>query len=35
MLLVPIFPIPSGQGTWLGMERFAKRHHKTFNQLLA
>ena len=34
MLLVAILAILSGQGSLLGMERFAKRHRKTLNQLL-
>jgi hypothetical protein len=34
MLLVAILAILSGQGSLLGMERFAKRHRKTFNELL-
>ena len=34
MLLVEILAILSGQGSLLGMERFAKRHRKTLNDLL-
>jgi hypothetical protein len=34
MLLVAILAILSGQGSLLGMERFAKRHRKTLNELL-
>jgi len=34
MLLVAILSILSGQGSLLGMERFAKRHRKTLNKLL-
>jgi hypothetical protein len=34
MLLVAILSILSGQGSLLGMERFAKRHRKTLNELL-
>jgi DDE_Tnp_1-associated len=34
MLLVAILAILSGQGSLLGMERFAKRHRKTLNDLL-
>jgi len=34
MLLVAILAILSNQGSLLGMERFAKRHHKTLNELL-
>ena len=34
MLLVAILAILSGQGSLLGMERFAKRHRKTLNALL-
>ena len=34
MLLVAILAILSNQGSLLGMERFAKRHRKTLNQLL-
>ena len=33
-LLVAILAILSGQGSLLGMERFAKRHRKTINTLL-
>jgi hypothetical protein len=34
MLLVAILAILSGQGSLLGMERFAKRHRKTLKDLL-
>ncbi len=34
MLLVATLSILSGQGSLLGMERFAKRHRKTLNELL-
>ena len=34
MLLVAILAILSGQGSLMGMERFAKRHLKTLNELL-
>ena len=34
ILLMAILAILSGQGSLLGMERFAKRHRKTLNQLL-
>jgi len=34
MLLVAILAILSGQGSLLGMVRFAKHHRKTINQLL-
>jgi hypothetical protein len=34
MLLVAILAILSGQGSLLGMERFAQRHRKTLNELL-
>ena len=34
MLLVAILAILSNQGSLLGMERFAKRHRKTINELL-
>ena len=34
MLLVAILAILSNQGSLLGMERFAKRHRKTLNELL-
>ena len=34
MLLVAILSILSGQGSLMGMERFAKRHRKTLNELL-
>ena len=34
MLLVAILAILSGQGSLLGMERFAKRHRKVLNELL-
>jgi hypothetical protein len=34
MLLVAILSILSGQGSLVGMERFAKRHRVTLNQLL-
>lgn len=34
MLLVAILAILSGQGSLNGMERFAKRHRKTLNELL-
>ena len=34
MLLVAILAILSGQGSLLGMERFAKRHCKALNELL-
>jgi hypothetical protein len=34
MLLVAILAILSGQGSLLGMERFAKRHRKALNELL-
>jgi hypothetical protein len=34
MLLVAILAILSNQGSLMGMERFAKRHHKTLNELL-
>ena len=34
MLLVAILALLSGQGSRMGMERFAKRHRKTINQLL-
>ncbi len=34
MLLVAILAILSNQGSLLGMERFAKRHRKTLNDLL-
>ena len=35
MLLVAILAILSNQGSLLGMERFAKRHRKTLNELLS
>jgi hypothetical protein len=34
MLLVVILSILSGQGSLVGMERFAKRHRQTLNELL-
>ncbi|MFM7549750.1 MAG: ISAs1 family transposase [Cyanobacteriota bacterium] len=34
MLLVAILAIQSGQGSLVGMERFAKRHRQTLNELL-
>ena len=34
MLLVAILSILSGQGSLVGMERFAKRHRPTLNELL-
>jgi hypothetical protein len=34
MLLVAILAILSGQGSLVGMERFAKRHRQTLNKLL-
>ena len=34
MLLVAILAILSGQGSLLGMERFAKRHRQALNELL-
>ena len=34
MLLVSILAILSNQGSLMGMERFAKRHRKTLNELL-
>ena len=34
MLLVVILSILSGQGSRVGMERFAKRHRQTLNELL-
>jgi hypothetical protein len=34
MLLVAILSILSGQGSLVGMERFAKRHRQTLNELL-
>ena len=34
MLLVAILAILSGQGSLMGMERFAKRHRKALNALL-
>jgi len=34
MLLVAILAILSGQGSLVGMERFAKRHRQTLNELL-
>ena len=34
MLLVAILAILSGQGSLLGMERFAKRHRQVLNELL-
>jgi hypothetical protein len=34
MLLVAILSILSGQGSLVGMERFAKRHRQTHNELL-
>jgi hypothetical protein len=34
MLLVAILAILSDQGSLMGMERFAKRHRKTLNELL-
>jgi hypothetical protein len=34
MLLVAIFAILSNQGSLVGMERFAKRHRQTVNELL-
>jgi len=34
MLLVAILSILSGQGSLVGMERFAKRHRETLNELL-
>jgi len=34
MLLVAVLSILSGQGSLMGMERFAKRHRKTLNELL-
>jgi len=34
MLLVAILAIISNQGSLMGMERFAKRHRKTLNELL-
>ncbi len=34
MLLVAILAIRSGQGSHLGIERFAKQHRKGLNQLL-
>ena len=35
MLLVAILSIVSGQGSLVGMERFTKHHHQTFNALLS
>jgi hypothetical protein len=35
MLLVAILAILSNQGSLMGMERFAKRHRKTLNELLS
>jgi hypothetical protein len=34
MLLVAILWVLSGQGSLMGLERFAKRHRKTLNKLL-
>ena len=34
MLLVAILAILSGEGSLLGMERFAKRHRQALNELL-
>jgi hypothetical protein len=34
MLMVAILAILSGQGSLVGMERFAKRHHQALNELL-
>ena len=34
MLLVAILAILSGQGSLVGMERFAKRHRQTLNELM-
>jgi len=34
MLLVAILAVLSGQGSLVGMERFAKRHRQTLNELL-
>ncbi len=34
LLVVAILSILSGQGSLMGMERFAKRHRKTLNELL-
>ena len=34
MLLVAILSILSGQGSLMGMERFAKRHRKTLHKML-
>ncbi len=34
MLLVASLSILSGQGSLVGMERFAKRHHQALNELL-
>ena len=34
MLRVAILSIQSGQGSLVGMERFAKRHRQTLNELL-
>jgi len=34
MLLVAILSILSGQGSLVGMERFAKRHRQTLNEVL-
>ena len=34
LLVVAILSILSGQGSLLGMERFAKRHRKTLNKML-
>jgi hypothetical protein len=35
MLLVAILAILSGQGSLLGLERFAKRHRNVLNELLS
>ena len=35
MLLVAILAILSGQGSLVGMERFAKRHRQTLNEVLS
>jgi hypothetical protein len=34
MLLLAILAILSGQGSLVGMERFAKRHRQTLNEML-
>jgi hypothetical protein len=35
MLLVAILAMLGNQGSLLGLERFAKHHHKTLNELLS